>query len=186
MLTTSVNLLERVRHREDQAAWERFVALYSPLLLRWAQRAGLPRHDAFDLVQDVLVTLLHELPSFNYRPDRGAFRSWLRTLTVRQAAARRVRPPAAAMTADALSETVASNDEPWEEAEYREFLVRRALEVMKQDFEDSTWRACWEHAVSGRTAAEVGRLLGLSEGAVYVAKCRVLRRLREELQGLLE
>ena len=87
MLTTSVNLLERVRHREDQAAWERFVALYSPLLLRWAQRVGLPRHDSFDLVQDVLVTLLHELPAFDYRPHCGTFRSWLRTLTVRQAAA---------------------------------------------------------------------------------------------------
>src|SRR5207302_9807265 len=66
MLSTSVTLLERVRQRDDQAAWERFVALYTPLLYRWAQRAGLADQDAADLVQDVFVLLMKELPSFEY------------------------------------------------------------------------------------------------------------------------
>jgi RNA polymerase sigma-70 factor (ECF subfamily) len=71
------------------------------------------------------------------------------------------------------------------EVEYRQHLVRKALEVMRAEFESKTWQACWEHVVSEKTAAEVGRELGMSEAAVYVAKSRVLRRLRQELDGLL-
>lgn len=187
MHTTSIHLLDRARHREDQAAWSRFVTLYSPLLLRWARKAGVSDHDALDLVQDVFVILLRELPGFDYDPRRGSFRAWLWTLTVRQATARRRRwDPVAAShesASDIADETPAENRG---QDEYRQLLVRRALELMKVDFEPATWQACWEHTVSGRSAADVGRQLGLSEGAVYVAKSRVLRRLREELQGLLD
>jgi hypothetical protein len=69
-LSTSVTLLERVRRRDDQAAWECFVTLYTPLFFRWAQRAGLSDDDAADLVQDVLMVLMKELPTFEY--DRPA------------------------------------------------------------------------------------------------------------------
>src|SRR6185369_6361079 len=82
MLSTSVTLLERVRKRDDQAAWERFVALYTPLLYRWAQRAGLADQDAADLVQDVLVLLMQELPNFEYDAARRNFRGWLKTVTI--------------------------------------------------------------------------------------------------------
>src|SRR3954465_4015956 len=82
MLSTSITLLQRIRQRDDQAAWERFVALYTPLLYRWAQRAGLSDHDATDLVQDVLILLMTELPSFEYDAARRNFRGWLKTVTI--------------------------------------------------------------------------------------------------------
>ncbi len=72
------------------------------------------------------------------------------------------------------------------EAEYREHVVARALSVMRADFQESTWKACWEMVVSSRPAAEVAAELGLTVGAVYAAKVRVMNRLREELQGLLD
>ncbi len=72
------------------------------------------------------------------------------------------------------------------EAEYRELLVARALELMQDEFQPATWKACWEVVVAGRPAAEVAAELGLTIGAVYAAKSRVLRRLRRELDGLLE
>jgi RNA polymerase sigma-70 factor (ECF subfamily) len=74
----------------------------------------------------------------------------------------------------------------FEEAEYRDFLVARALRLMQADFQPTTWKACWEHGVCGRPAHEVAAELGISESSVYVAKCRVLRRLRVELDGLLD
>ena len=72
------------------------------------------------------------------------------------------------------------------EKEYRDYLIGRALQVMKTDFQPATWQACWEHVGRGRPAAEVAAELGISVKAVYLAKARVLRRLREELDGLWE
>src|SRR5688572_18098029 len=90
MLSTSVTLLQRVRRPDDQAAWERFVALYAPLLFRWAQRAGLAEADAADLVQEVLLALLHELPRFEYDPAHS-FRAWLKTVTINKCRERQRR-----------------------------------------------------------------------------------------------
>jgi RNA polymerase sigma-70 factor (ECF subfamily) len=72
------------------------------------------------------------------------------------------------------------------ETEYRQMLAARALEIMRAEFEPATWQACWETVVSGRPAAEVASELGLTTNAVYLARSRVLRRLRCELQGLLD
>jgi RNA polymerase sigma-70 factor (ECF subfamily) len=73
-----------------------------------------------------------------------------------------------------------------DEAEYRAQLVARALELMQAEFQPTTWKACWEFVVNGRPAADVARDLGMSENAVYLAKARVLRLLRQELDGLLD
>ena len=70
------------------------------------------------------------------------------------------------------------------EKEYRDYLIGRALQVMRTDFQPTTWRACWEHVAQGRPVAEVAAELGISVRAVYLAKARVLRRLRKELEGL--
>jgi RNA polymerase sigma-70 factor (ECF subfamily) len=189
VLSTSVTLLQRVRRPDDQAAWERFVALYAPLLFRWAQRAGLADADAADLVQDVLIALVQELPRLEYDAARS-FRAWLKTVTInkcRERQRRRVLAAGQGGPEEPLAALPAESDlESFWEREYRQHLVRRALEIMQTEFEDKTWRACWEHTVSGKTAAEVAQELGMSEAAVYVAKSRVLRRLRQELAGLLE
>src|ERR1700733_14539203 len=79
MHTTPVTLLERLRHAPDEAAWQRLVKLYTPLLFFWARRAGESEHDAADLVQDVLTTLVEQLT----RRDKNVrFRAWLHTVTL--------------------------------------------------------------------------------------------------------
>lgn len=186
MLTTSINLLERVRRREDQSAWERFVSLYSPVLFRWAQCSGLSNDEAADLVQDLFLILLRELPEFEYDARRGSFRGWLKTVTTRLCRDRlQLRRPHVPSAVDVADPADTPSEVFWER-EYQQFLIRRAFDLMRTEFEPSTWQACWEHTVSGRTAADVGRELGMSEAAVYVAKSRVLRRLREELAGMLD
>jgi RNA polymerase sigma-70 factor (ECF subfamily) len=187
MHTTSSSLLLRLRQPGDRDAWERFCKLYTPLLFHWARRFGLQDDDAADLVQDILTTLIQKLPGFCYEPSKR-FRGWLWTVSLNRfrMAQRRAQVPTAQGAAALDGCPAVSNIEEFDEAEYRRHVVGRALQLMQSEFEESTWQACWQHVVAGRRAAEVAAELGLSVGAVYVAKSRVLRRLREELGEMLD
>ena len=187
MHTTPVTLLERLRRAPDERAWERLLQLYVPLLFAWARRAGESEHDAADLVQDVLTILVQTLPSFQY-DTKGSFRNWLRTVTLNKLRERRRKLAGAGRVGlDGVAEPEIPDDAErfWDE-EYRRELLGRALRLMQTDFEPATWQACWQSVAEGRTAAEVARSLGISENAVYLARCRVLRRLRQELDHLLD
>jgi RNA polymerase sigma-70 factor (ECF subfamily) len=181
-------LLERLRQSPEQAVWERFVDLYTPLLFTWASRLGLSGHDAADLVQDIFAVLVEKLPQFRYDPQRS-FKAWLKTLLLnrwRKQQRRRAVANQVAVGSDLDQVPGPENIPEFEEEEYRRHLVARALALMRAEFEPSTWQACWEFVVQGRPAAAVAAELGVSVNAVYVAKSRVLRRLRAELRGLLE
>lgn len=186
MHSTPVTLLERLRKTADQDAWKRFVALYTPLLYAWAQRAGCPEADVPDLVQEVLTLLVEKLPTFTYDPDHS-FRGWLRTVAHNRwrSLQRRARLPVSGQElADDLADP--HPPDPFWETDYRRELFGRALSLMQREFEPTTWRACLESVLHGKPAATVAQELGLTPAAVYVAKSRVLARLRQELAGLWE
>jgi RNA polymerase sigma-70 factor (ECF subfamily) len=188
MHTTPVSLLERLRQPGDREAWERFVELYTPLLYYWARHVGLQDQDAADLVQDVFTTLVQKMPQFVYDRHKG-FRSWLRAVTLNQwrdNGKRRGRQPMAAKAPELDALTSPDTTDAFWQTEYRKHLLDRAVDVMRAEFQPTTWKACWACVVEGRTAADVAAELGISENAVYIAKLRVLRRLRRELEGLLD
>jgi RNA polymerase sigma-70 factor (ECF subfamily) len=186
MHTTSPSLLERLRTARDEEDWRRFVKLYTPLLFFWARRSGLSQEDAEDLVQDVFGVLLRELPRFRYDPS-GGFRSWLRTITLNKWRDRQRRRVRSRMVSEMPASKVAAPEpEDFSEREYRKQLVNRAMELIRPEFQPKTWQAFLETAVAGRRPVDVATELGLSRNAVYVARCRVLERLRNELQGLLD
>jgi RNA polymerase sigma-70 factor, ECF subfamily len=182
-METSATLLERLRGDSEPTAWRRFVDLYTPILFAFARRLGLNENDAADLVQEAFVLLLVKLPGFRY-DGRRSFRAWLWTIMRNKAATSRRGPQMRAAEIPEL--TVASEIEQISEDEYRALLVGRAMEIMQSEFEPTTWKAAWEHTVSDRSAAEVAAELGISVGAVYAAKFRVLTRLRHELRDLLD
>ena len=183
MITTPRSLLERLRSRGDEQAWNRFVELYTPFILHCVRRVGVSASDAADLVQDVFALLMTKLPGFQYDRSRS-FAAWLRVITRNKCRDYlRRRRPEAALPADPAAPDDA---DLFTEDEYRRFIAQRALRLMQAEFQDTTWRACWENVVEGRPAAEVAERLGISLNAVYVAKSRVLSRLREELEHLLE
>jgi RNA polymerase sigma-70 factor (ECF subfamily) len=187
MLTTSLTLLERLRDTRDEAAWARLVDLYTPLLFACARRCGENEHDAADLIQEVLSALMQILPTFQY--DRGGkFRGLLRTLLLNKLRDRKRREVRLHRALKELpgEQELPSNVEAFWEEDFRLELARRALQLMKDEFTHATWRACWETVVEGRSTAEVAQELGLSENAVYISRCRVLRRLRQELAGMLD
>lgn len=162
--------------------------LYTPLLFHWSKRLGLPEADAGDLVQAVLSQMVRELPKFSYRPG-SRFRGWLWTVTLnkhRERKRRRLEQPHGEFVGDEEPTSPHGLTQEIDEAEYRSYLVDRALQLMRTDFQPATWQACWKYVAEGRPAAEVAAELGLSVNAVHLAKARVLRRLRRELEGLLD
>lgn len=186
MVSTSVSLLHRLRQGADPRDWHRFVHLYTPLLFRWARRAGAQDADAADLVQEVLTLLFAKLPAFDYDGTRS-FRAWLRTVLLnkwRDACRHQAARPA--LPNDRALEAMPARDEDGEEREDRQRLVARALDLIRADFQPQTWQAFWEFFTSGRDASAVAADLGVRVEVVYSAKCRVLRRLRQELEGLLD
>jgi len=186
MLTTSPTLLNRLRQPSQPEAWARFVHLYTPLLLCWARRQGFQEADAQDLVQEVLVKLVRELPTYE-RGKGQSFRGWLFRVTVNQCRDFRRRKATRALPGpDGLSAVSDDSLSELEETEYRQLLVRRGLEVIRPDFSESTWTAFTRVMVEGRSPADVAAELNLSVNAVFLARNRVLTRLRQELDGLLE
>lgn len=188
MNTTSISLLQRLRHGAEPDAWKRFADLYTPLLFYWARRLGLQEPDAADLVQDVFVRLVRKLPDFTYDQSRS-FRSWLHTVLLNQHRSSLRKPGVPVVQRDPGRSADFADSDPileLDEAEYSRYLAQRALRLMQAHFQPTTWQACWQQVVEGRTAAEVAAALGISEGAAWVAKSRVLRRLQQEFQGLLD
>jgi RNA polymerase sigma-70 factor (ECF subfamily) len=188
-LTTQVSLLVRIRDLRDTEAWSEFVTLYSPLIYGVARRRGLQDADAADLTQDVLRAVARTAPRFVYDPGRGTFRGWLFTIIrngLRKWARRRHRRPVAggADGQRALEEQAAppSDEVDCLEADKRSRLFRWAAEQVRPAFRPSTWEAFWQTAVEAREPGEVAAALGLTVGAVYIARSRVLARLRDHIR----
>ena len=184
MHSTPASLLDRLRSPADAAAWARFVHLYTPFLYHWARRHGLDAADTADLVQEVFVQLLRALPAFAYDPARS-FRAWLAAVVGNKwrELNRRRRPQT--VPAAALANRPGPADD-FDDREYRSHVAGRALRLIQAEFVPATWKAFWGVVVEGRPADAVAAELGITPNAVYLARGRVLRRLRAELAGLVE
>jgi RNA polymerase sigma-70 factor (ECF subfamily) len=193
---TRVSLLASLREARNATSWNEwwktFVAAYAPLVYRYARRRGLQDADAADVTQEVLAETARCLPTFEYKPERGRFRGWLGLLTRRQLArffAKQQRDASrtnGATDHDVLAELAA----PQSEAEWTDTfhgqLLRTALDRIRPHFEPPTWQAFAQVWLHQRTAAEAAANLNLPIDAIYLAKSRVLKRLREELLHLAE
>lgn len=187
--STSRSLLARL-HANDPVAWDRLVALYAPLVWSWCRKMHLPAQDLADVMQEVFKAVAVHHQGFHKDQPGDTFRGWLRTITrnkVRDHFRRLQREPHGAGGTDALYRwsqlPEPAFDEEAEEA-HDQNLFHRALALIQSEFEERSWRAFWGVVVDGRSPQEVGERLGMSPGAVRVAKCRVLHRLRQELGDL--
>ncbi len=193
---TRVTLLARIRDGRDTDAWREFVQLYGPVVYRFARNRGLQDADAADLMQDVMRSVARNAHRMEYDPKRGTFRGWLYTVTRNKIynflSSQRNRPRASGdpdaherLDATPARDDGEGPDADWER-EYQRRLSARAMDRVKGEFQPSTWQAFWQTAVDGKTAAEVGAGLQMTPGAVYVAKSRVLARLRDEVKKMMD
>jgi RNA polymerase sigma-70 factor (ECF subfamily) len=189
---TSSTLLLSARDPADRPAWFRLVTIYSPLLHAWIRRAGIPPHDADDLVQEVLLALARELPTFSYDRTKGTFRGWLRTILAnrirysRRASERYGRAATeAGLDLDALADPSSELSRVWD-ADHDRHVAAGLLEAVRHEFGGKVWRAFMRVVMDGERPAEVAADLGMSVESAYQARSRVLARLRREAAGLLD
>jgi RNA polymerase sigma-70 factor, ECF subfamily len=191
---TSKSLLAKARDCTDQAAWRRLTEIYEPLLERWVRPHVAQRADAEDLVQEVMTTLVRELPRFEHNQRPGAFRAWLRTITIHRLHAyweKRDARTAAAGGPDQnealaqLADPTSALSRAWDD-EHDRHVTKILLESIRLEFQPATWRAFERQVQDGKAAAEVAAELGGSANAALIAKSRVLKRLREKAAGLVD
>ncbi|HYH67748.1 MAG TPA: sigma-70 family RNA polymerase sigma factor [Urbifossiella sp.] len=188
---TSLSLLARVR-ADDQSAWVRLVDLYGRLIYDWCLRGGLQPEDAADVGQEVFIVVARKIQEFRRDRPGDSFRGWLYTITrnkIRDWARARGEGGEGGSDSGRLGRVVAAElSDPDESSvcDDRRLLVRRAIELVRGEFEPKTWEAFWRAAVDGQPAEVVAADLGMTRDAVYIAKGRVRRRLLGEFGDLLE
>ncbi len=194
MPETSLSLLNRLRRSPESEAWNRLVALYAPLLKAWLRRYDVQDSDADDLVQEVLLAVSKDLDKFNHCGQPGAFRGWLRAILVnrlRNFWRARDRRPHARDSSD-LDSRLNQLDDPASELsqiwnrEHDQYVLGQLLALVEPHFAPNTWKAFHRVALVGCRADVVAQELEISLNAVFVAKSRVLSRLRLEAEGLIE
>lgn len=187
--TTSVSLLARVQ-ADDQDAWGRLLRLYSPLVRYWCRRAGIADADLDDVGQEVFRAVASGIGSFQGGRPGDTFRGWLRGVCRHKILDHRRRQhlPAAEGGTDAqLRLNQLAEPELGEEtAEEVSGLYRRALELVRGEFEARTWDMFWRAAIEGHPPDLIAAEMGVSAAAVRKAKSRVLLRLREEVGDLID
>ncbi len=185
---TRASLLVRLRDQQDHDAWREFVRLYAPVVYRYARRKGLQDADAADLTQDVLRGVSASVGAFD--PGRGLFRSWLLTLAHHRLCdffqrSQRQTPGSGDLATVQMLDAVPARDEEdiWNR-DYERQLFLLAEEHVRPAFSDATWQAFQLAAVEGKSGQEVAQTLGISVAAVYLAKSRVMVKLKAEVQRL--
>lgn len=187
---TRPSLLVRLCNSDDQQAWEQFVDLYAPVVYGYARKHRLQDADAADLAQDVLRRVASRMGVFHYDPHCGSFRGWLFTivrhrlydfLTQRNQRCQASGDPAVQRLLDLRAAPSDEESAVWQR-EFRRSLFAWAADRVRPTVQDTTWQAFWQTAVEGQPPIDVAHQLGLSVAAVYLAKSRVIVRLRAEIR----
>ena len=191
---TSVTLIERLKS-QDAEAWRRLVALYGPDMYRWCRQSGMQGTDTADVVQEVFRAVASNIGSFRRERPGDSFRGWLWSIAknkIRDHFRSLQARPAATGGTDAyqqlqqLPEESPDNESDASRANAESVLSKRAVEIVRAEFEPRTWEAFSQVAIDGRKPADVAEDLGMTVAAVYMAKSRVLRRLRAELADCVD
>jgi RNA polymerase sigma-70 factor (ECF subfamily) len=185
---TRHSLLVRIRDTRDCQAWEQFVEIYSPVVYRYLQRRGLQDADAADVTQEVLRTVVRSADAFEHGGHPRSFRKWLMSVAHSRLcdflarSSKQVTGSGDTRAQQVLEEQPsADNHEDPLEHDYRKSLFQWAVTRIQGAFQESTWQAFWRTYVDGVDCPEVGQELGMAVEAVYMARSRVLARLRKEI-----
>jgi len=190
---TRFSLLARLKESDDGLAWSEFLEIYTPVVYGFARKSGLQDADASDVTQEVFRTVIRSIGKFQCSQEKGSFRAWLMAVVrSRLSDYYATRGKHAHGTGDTgmlafLDGQPADNEGGtfWDK-EYQKSVFEWASRRVRSDFQDSTWQAFWKTSVEGLDREEVASALGMTPGAVSVAKCRVTARLKDVIQEIQE
>lgn len=191
MPQTSISLLERIRQETDADAWKRFVLIYTPWVDWVLRQSAVSVNDVDDLRQDVLAVVFREIGKFQHNGQTGAFRRWLKNVVLNRLRShwrkRRnsERHNETIENLDAVADPFPALEALWDR-EHDRHVTEALLTLVEPAFTQSTWQAFRRQVLLGLRAEEVAAELGISVNAALLAKSRVLRRLRDEVAGLLD
>ena len=189
---TRLSLIAQVQSPGDREAWDQFVLIYRPVIYRMARRRGMQDADAQDLVQSVFMRVASSIQRWEKNDPETKFRHWLRRVVRNTIFSALSRQPKDAAGGSEMPDLLASQpeNEKLVEQELATETMREqylhAAAVVKKDVDPDTWRAFELTVVRGQSCDEAADLLGKSVGAVYAARSRVMRRLREQVTCLQE
>lgn len=190
--STSATLLGRMASGADNNAnWTEFVGRYGPQVLNWCRQQGCPESDLEDALQEVLIKLLKAFASFQYDPNKS-FRAWLSVVT-RNAVADIVRSPQSRIrghggdTYDSLAQVPAADDlENALHAEFQQELLQQASLIVREQVKPATWQSYELIEIRAMSPVDAAAQLQMPVEHVYVAKSRVIARLRAEVAKIQE
>ncbi len=184
---TSHSLIARVSDPSDAASWAEFLAIYQPVIFRMARRRGLQIADAQDVLQQVFLSVARSIDGWEATEGRPPFRAWLTTIARNAITKSLSRRPSDAATGSSSVDDLL-NSIPDDEAttseliqEARREIVHWATDQIRNEFSDVVWQSFYRTAVEGEPIAKVAAEMGRSAGSIYVARFRVIARLKEKI-----
>lgn len=186
---TRITLIQRLQHGGDDTAWEEFATIYRPVIVRLALRRQLQPADAEDVAQQVLLAVSRNIDKWKVDPARARFRTWLQMVirnAIINAFSRKPWDQACGGTTAVrnLSHLADGEEMNWFDAEWRQETFRWAAAQIRTEFEPGTWIAFWETAIEGVSAKEAAEKTGKTIGAVYIARTRVMQRIKQKIAEL--
>ncbi len=189
---TSISLIQRLRLNSSSADWNRLIAIYTPFLRSWVLRQNVPLVEVDDITQEILCVVVRELSTFEHNQRVGAFRAWLRAITVNQLRVywrQRQRQPRAdgdlQAQLEGLEDPQSGVSRLWD-LEHDRHVMSRLMMQIEPEFPLEWWQAFRRHVVEGARATEAASELGVSVNVVLLAKSRILKRLRQEAAGIVD
>ena len=186
MDTTRATLLERIRDREDAAAWRQFDSIYRPMLMQFALGKGLDHAQAEDVTQHCMSAIHKHIDGFDYDPKKGRFKGWLRTLVnnrIRDMHRGRKEQPAASAVFKATPDSAEPPEELFDRV-WREEHLKQCIRLVRSKVKESTFQAFQSYVIDEQPAEQVAEALGMTVNQVHAIKMRMTKMIRQAIGEL--
>lgn len=187
---TRLSLLKRLQNGQDETAWTEFHEIYRPVLTRMVVAAGLPASDQQDVVQEIWIAIYRGIEKYTPRSHAFAFRGWLAKIARNTAInylTRKTNPQRIESLRDAALLTDQNStkymlQEQWDREYQRQVLQWAAVRVASRVTAE-TFNAFWRTVVDGESVEKVALDLGMTPGAIYVSRGRIMATLKREVES---
>jgi len=188
---TRPSLIVRLRDSKDQSAWWVFAQTYEPFLQHLVSRLGVPAHHVPDVTQQIMIAIAASVDKWSNDGRDASFRRWVHTIARHSvikfmSGVRRHPAPIGGSDAVAVLESQAQRDDPATEQQYDHELVVWAADKVRHEFAASSWQAFTRTMIDGEPVGDVAESIGVSTGSIYMSRARIIARIRQIIEGVMQ